>query len=178
MAASYKNGNIVIYNVDTQEYIQYFQVSDSHITSIRWKPHLDTQPKNVLLAVGSDGKITHWHTQSGKVLHVLEDKDNPIMCLDYSSDGSKFATAGNDKKVKLYDDSMKDYLNTMKGCSFNRPGHSNRIFSVCFHKKNPNLVASAGWDNTVHFYDVNTCSVVNRISGPHISGDSIDLKDN
>jgi WD40 repeat protein len=126
--------------------------------------------------VTADGKITHWHTATGKALHTMEEKDNPIMCLDYSKDGMLFATAGNDKHVKLYDDNTKTLLKIMKPGSFNQPGHSNRIFAVNFHKENPNLIASGGWDNTIQFYDVRQGTIVNSIYGPHICGDSIDMK--
>ena len=125
IAASYQNGYVVIYNLDTQEHVQYFQGSESPVTSLRWKPYSDSKPKNILLAVGTDGKIIHWHSLTGKILHTLEDKENPIMCLDYNSEGSMFATGGNDKKVKLYDEYMKVYLNEMKGCNFSHPGHTN-----------------------------------------------------
>ncbi|MFM7858898.1 MAG: WD40 repeat domain-containing protein, partial [Flammeovirgaceae bacterium] len=120
----------------------------------------------------------HWHTLSGRTLHIIDEPESPVMCLDYNSDGTLFAAAGNDKKVKLYDEQMKVKINTMKSGGFNHPGHSNRIFSLCFHKNNSNLLASGGWDNTIQFYDLKTSQVVNSIFGPHICGDSIDLKDN
>ncbi len=178
IAAGYSNGNIVIYNIETKEHLKFFSATDYPITSLRWKPHSDDKPKNILLSSTADGKIIHWHTLSGRTLHTIEEPDNPVMCLDYNSDGSLFAAAGNDKKVKLYDEQMKVKINTMKSGGFNHPGHSNRIFSVCFHKENNNLLASGGWDNTVQFYDLKTSQVVNSIFGPHICGDSIDLKGN
>ena len=100
------------------------------------------------------------------------------MCLDYNKDGYMFAVASNDKKVKLYVENMKVYLNAMKAGGFNHLGHSNRILSLCFHKKMNNLLASRGWDNTAQFYDLKSSQVVNSIFGPHICGDAIDLKDN
>ena len=100
--------------METKDHKQFFQYSDSPVTSIRWKPYSGDKSKNILLAVNSDGNIVHWHTLSGKVLHVLNDKENPILCLDYNSEGSFFATAGNDKKVKIWDESMKVLHSTMK----------------------------------------------------------------
>ncbi len=164
--------------METKDHKQFFQYSDSPVTSIHWKPYSGDKSKNILLAVNSDGNIVHWHTLSGKVLHVLNDKENPILCLDYNSEGSFFATAGNDKKVKIWDESMKVLHSTMKGCSLSKPGHSNRIFSVCFDKSDSNLLASAGWDNTVQFYDIKSGCIISSIYGPHISGDSIDIKNN
>jgi COMPASS component SWD3 len=144
------------------------------VTCIRWKPHFESKPKNILVSVAADGQIIHWHSSSGKQLHVIKE-DSPIMCMDYIRDGNLFATAGNDMKVRLYDDNTKTVLRTMKP-GFDQPGHSNRIFALNFHKENTNLLASGGWDNTIQFYDVREGHIVNSIYGPHICGDAIDMK--
>ncbi len=107
----------------------------------------------------------------------MEEKDNPIMCMDYNSDGTLFVTAGNDRKVRLYDDNMKSVISVMKPGGLNHPGHSNRIFSICFHLGFSGLLASGGWDNTVQFYDIRSGTITNSLYGPHICGDAIDLKD-
>jgi COMPASS component SWD3 len=171
----YSNGYVCVFNIETGE-ARTMKDGDYPITSLRWKNSHDLKPKNILVAVSADGKITHWHTSSGKTLHVMEQKDNPIMCMDFNPDGNIFATAGTDKKVRLYDDDTKTLLRVMKPGDFNHPGHSNRIFSLNFHKENTNLLASGGWDNTIQFYDLRDGTVVQSIFGPHICGDSIDMK--
>jgi WD40 repeat protein len=175
LAAAYSNGYISIFSLDTHKY-KYMKASEYPVTSIRWKPHFESKPKNILVSVTADGKITHWHTATGKALHTMEEHDNPIMCLDFSNDGDLFATAGNDKLVRLYDDNTKTLLNIMKPGNWNEPGHSNRIFCLNFHKENSNLLVSGGWDNTIQFYDVKQGLIVNSVYGPHICGDAIDLK--
>ncbi len=99
------------------------------------------------------------------------------MCLDYSPDGALFATAGNDRLLRLYDDNMKSVVTVMKPGGLNKPGHSNRIFAVCFHRGFLGMMASGGWDNTIQFYDVRSGTISNSIFGPHICGDAIDFKD-
>ena len=47
IAASYSNGNIVIYNTETRDHLKYFQASDFPVTCIRWKPHSEDKPKNL-----------------------------------------------------------------------------------------------------------------------------------
>lgn len=98
------------------------------------------------------------------------------MCLDFNSDGSLFATGGNDKVIKLYDDNMKTLITTMKSNSFSQPGHSNRIFSVIFNKESDNMLISGGWDNTLQIYDVRERAIVASIYGPHVCGDALDVK--
>jgi COMPASS component SWD3 len=177
LAAGYSNGSVSVFNIETGTH-KDMKCGEFPVTSIRWKPHAENKPKNILLSVTADGRITLWHTASGKALHTMVEKDNPIMCLDYSRDGQLFATAGNDKLVRIYDDNTKTLLKIMKPGSFDQPGHSNRIFSVNFHKENQNLLASGGWDNTVQFYDLREGTIINSIYGPHICGDSIDMKGN
>ena len=46
-----------------------------------------------------------------------------------------------------------------------------------FSKKDPNLLMSAGWDNTILLYDIRTKQVQNYLYGPHVCGDGLDLKD-
>lgn len=152
--------------------------SEYPITSLRWKPYLGTKPKNIITTVTADGRIDFWHYSSGKLLYTLQEADNPIMCVDFNSEGNLFATGGNDKQVRLYDDNMKTLITTMKSNSFQLPGHSNRVFSVIFHKDNDNVLLSGGWDKTIQIYDVREKNIVASIYGPHICGDAIDIKGN
>ena len=55
-------------------------------------------------------------------------------------------------------------------------GHSNRIYSIRWDPNNDNLVYSGGWDNIVSLYDTRARHAVNHISGPYISGDTIDVR--
>ena len=109
------------------------------------------------------------------IAHQIREK-SPIMCLDYNTDGDKFATAGNDVEVRIYDDEKKAVIQTMKPTT-KHPGHNNRIFSLCFHKEMPNLLVSGGWDKTVQFYDLRTGYVSNSVFSGQICGDTIDLKE-
>ena len=176
IAAGLSSGYVCIFNTDGSGVPKTMKASDYPVTSVRWKPHLEMKPKNILVSVTADGKITHWHTASGKALYTMEETDNPIMCIDYSPDGSLFSTGGSDKMVRLYDDNTKSLVQIMKPLNFNSPGHSNRIFCINFHVENSNLMASGGWDNTIQFYDIRQGTIINSIYGPHICGDSVDMK--
>ena len=120
-------------------------------TSLRFRPHTSSsKTKNVLLAVNSDGAVQHWHITSGKRLHEIIEKDNQCFAVDYRPDGQLFATAGKDQAVRVYDESTKTLVSTLKGGMAQvTPGHSNRVFSLKFNPDDPNLLVSGGWDNTV-----------------------------
>ncbi|CAM9752483.1 unnamed protein product, partial [Chrysoparadoxa australica] len=58
------------------------------------------------------------------------------------------------------------------------PGHSNRVFSVKFNPRDPEVLLSGGWDNTVQIWDMRVGHSVRSIFGPHLSGDALDISGN
>lgn len=142
------------------------------ITCLRWKP----KNRTTLLCTTAEGLIFQVHSSTGKVLQTIEEKDNPLMCCDYSVNGKYFATGGNDKVVRLYDDETKTLVSKLETRSIHLPQHSNRIFSVKFHPTDENLLFSAGWDNTILLYDVRAKETQDFLYGPHVCGDGMDVK--
>ena len=174
LAGGYSSGNIILYDANNGDYLKNMYLSEYPISSLRWK--LSGQ-KPILVAVHSDGKVSQWFPNAGKMLYCIEEKDNFIMCLDYEHSGTVFATGGSDNTVRLYDDETKTLITKMSS-NLDYISHSNRIFSLCFGKTDfyESLLTSGGWDNTIKFYDTKSKKIVNSIFGPHIVGDSIDMK--
>ena len=177
IAAGYSSGYLGIYNLEKPEtsndYRKAYNLSTFPITCLRWKPY----NKTTLILVTAEGYILEVHSKSGKILQQIQEENNPLMCADYSTDGLLFATGGNDKYVRLYDDNTKTLIKKLERHRYDLPEHSNRIFAVKFSKKDPNLLLSGGWDNTILLYDIRAREVQNYLYGPHICGDGMDLKD-
>lgn len=57
----------------------------------------------------------------------------------------------------------------------NKPGHTNRIFSVCFNSDDPNLIASAGWDSTVIVHDIRDKGPIAGMLGAYVCGDAVEF---
>ena len=148
------------------------------VTWLRWRPTTsEMKTKNILVAGAADGSIYHWHVTSGKLLHTIEPVDGiQYYCLDYSPDGRHFALGGKDFAVKIIDEHTKTLIDSLTGGG-GSPGHSNRIFSVKYNPDDANMLVSGGWDNTVLLWDLRTPKCVGSIYGPHICGDSIDIRD-
>jgi len=57
----------------------------------------------------------------------------------------------------------------------NKTGHSNRIFCVKYNKKDPNLIASAGWDNTIIVHDIRKKGPIAGMLGAYVCGDALEF---
>uniref|UniRef100_A0A7S3NKS8 Anaphase-promoting complex subunit 4 WD40 domain-containing protein n=1 Tax=Aureoumbra lagunensis TaxID=44058 RepID=A0A7S3NKS8_9STRA len=151
-------------------------------TIARWRPVGNTErTKNVLLTGNAHGALQHWHVTSGKCLNSYIDEENQIYALDYLPSGDRFAAAGKDPIIKIFDEDTRQLVSTLKGgFGFGlkgEHGHSNRIFSLKFDSSDPNILASAGWDNTIQIWDCRQERSVRTIYGPHLCGDSLDISD-
>lgn len=178
LAAGLSTGRIAIHNLELQptslKYKEKYKISEYPVTCVRWKP----KNKTTLLVISAEGLITQVHSASGKVLQKIEETGNPLLCADYSCDGNYFATGGNDRAVKLYDDNTKTLVTKLEEHKISLPLHSNRIFAVKFSPTDPNLLLSGGWDSNILLYDIRAKEVQNYAYGPHICGDGLDIKDN
>jgi COMPASS component SWD3 len=66
----------------------------------------------------------------------------------------------------------------LSGGMWQYPGHANRIFSIKFNPDDPNIILSAGWDNTIYFWDIRDGKSFGSIYGPAVSGDALDIRGN
>lgn len=126
----------------------------------------------------SSGHVRHWHITTGQCLSTITE-DSEILAAAYSCDFQSFATAGSDCKIRLYDEGSLKLVSTFErsfsASSSVMDGHASRVFAVRYHPSNPTCFLSAGWDDTVQFWDTRQSHSVRRISGPHVCGDSLDI---
>lgn len=183
IASGSSEGTVHVYSLTASEkpihVMNGAEVTGIPITCLRWRPHTGiSKTKHVLVSSCADGNISHWHVPSGKLLHRITEPENQVLCLDYNRDGSNFATAGKDRKVRIYDENTKSLLVELTGGMWQYPGHANRIFSIKFNPEDPNIILSAGWDNTIYFWDIRDGKSFGSIYGPAVSGDALDIRGN
>ncbi|CDW82968.1 wd repeat protein [Stylonychia lemnae] len=106
--------------------------------------------------------------------------DTTLNCLDFNLTSEKLAVAGNDSKVKIYNEHSpdKELLMTLKPTGRNFPGHTNRVYALKFSNTEENILYSSGWDDTVQINDLREGGSVGIISGTHVCGDAIDVCEN
>lgn len=110
VAAGLGNGNVHIYQGRTGRLSYQLATSTKGfpLTAMRFRPtSASAKTRNVLLTANADGSVQHWHVTSGKCLHTIVEPDNEVFAIDYTHDGSMFATAGKDFTVRIYDEATK-----------------------------------------------------------------------
>ncbi|XP_078070971.1 WD repeat-containing protein 1 [Mustelus asterias] len=78
-----------------------------------------------------------------------------VNCLRYSNDGSKFASAGADGQVFIYDGKNGDQLCALGGGS----AHSGGVYAISWSPENTHLLSASG-DKTVKLWDVEANTAV------------------
>jgi WD40 repeat protein len=179
LAAGCGDGAVRVFDAETGKLNYNLNIAAQALptTALCWRPVTESsRTRNVLIAANADGAVQHWHVTSGRCLHEINDPNNSLFTIDYSSDGTKFATAGKDYAVRIYDEATKTMVSKMEGGYHAiTKGHSNRIFSLKFDKSDDNIVVSGGWDNTIQIWDLRVERSIRSFFGPHICGDSIDI---
>jgi len=60
-----------------------------------------------MIATNADGSLLHFHTTSSRQLHKIYDKKNQLLTADYKGDGMSFLTAGEDGKIRVYNEQTR-----------------------------------------------------------------------
>lgn len=182
------DGSLKLYSANTGKIIATLNAPPAAsedgvpVTCVRWRPQFtaggNVRASSVLCSTLSDGSIQHWHLQNYKITHDEKHHvgiQNHLMALDYTRDGKKYAVAGVNSNVYVYDDHTREIAYTMHSKGLKIYGHRNRILSVKCHPDDENLIITAGWDNTVKIYDLRDKAPVGSMRGPLLGGDSIDV---
>ncbi|XP_052786380.1 uncharacterized protein LOC128221815 [Mya arenaria] len=169
-------------------------------------------PKNpkILFAGTSEGQIlscdiSDFITEDGKIVEdftniqvekderwheVLQEKKdsmkNEINCLDFDYTLQRYATAGRDLSIRIYDANTNQlvseytgYDNTKDPTNQSTAGAGMRVFSLKWHPEYDDIFLTGGWDKHIKIWDARNNEGIRRtIHGPHLAGDSLDLKGN
>lgn len=150
------------------------------VTMLRFHP----KNSNEVWASSAEGKVYAGNMLDGTCRAILTEPNNEINCLAFSLNGDILSTAGRDHAIRLYDTTTMQVTKVYEGQVITQApedftGHSNKIFVVKYHPDDNNVFVSGGWDNFVGIWDRRTAKGLQRhISGPHIAGDGLDIKNN
>ncbi|XP_056153574.1 uncharacterized WD repeat-containing protein all2124-like [Lampris incognitus] len=192
LAVGLTNGAIKLHKTGTGSLIRTLRnVSNTPVTALRFTS--SPQANSLLLAAYACGTVRCWYVCGGECLWAqreVTEELNPVgggreenretLCLSLSPSGERAATGGSDSAVHLYDLATRQRLMTCKAssCRTTMDGHRSRVFAVTFHPLQEKEFISAGWDNTIQFWDSRQERAVSRIWGPLVCGEALQIDPN
>ena len=86
--------------------------------------------------------------------------------------GDAFITAGNDAQINIYSIHTLQKIMTCEASAAKNivDGHNSSVYALKHHPNDIWNFISAGWDDTVHFWDRRESRSQRKIFGPHICG--------
>ena len=164
------NGNVYVRDAITSRLMYKIDVlhTSNPITSIKWHPKID----NAFLCSSASGYVSLWHTETGQNLWMFKEEGNETSSIAISPSGTQFTTVGSDKVVRIYAIQKHVKLYDLSARNYDQgvvTGHQSRIYAASY--LNDDVVATAGWDDTVLFWDIRTGKVERSIFGPHLNGE-------
>ena len=147
------------------------------ITSVRFKPETsDSTKKNIMLVTTCDGGVIHWNSSNGKCMNSTRLREDQVYSSDYSPSGTKYALGCNEGIIKIYDENNYTEITSYTSHVNKDIHHAQRVF--CTKWFNENNILTAGWDNKISIWDARTYTLARQILGPHVCGDSVDIRGN
>ncbi|RZF33964.1 hypothetical protein LSTR_LSTR012084 [Laodelphax striatellus] len=91
-----------------------------------------------------------------------------------------FASYGEDSKIFIYNEETMSVRQTHTLSAFapKKDGHVGSICTLVFHPQNANEFLTAGWDNSVHYWDLRRANSPRSVQGLNITGDGLDISPN
>ncbi|XP_011703403.1 PREDICTED: WD repeat-containing protein 5-like isoform X1 [Wasmannia auropunctata] len=185
LAAGLTDGNLKLYKVSTGENTLILcdaemMQNPAPVTAVKHRPVRRSHPiTRTMIATYANGCIKCWHYPTAQCLYTIRER-RQTLGLAYHPQLPKFVTVGDDTNLYLYDEETKtrervfcgsDALDVMDG-------HKSRVFSACFNPKSAYELISAGWDDTIQFWDTRQAHSLRFISGVHMCGDGLDISRN
>lgn len=149
------------------------------VTCAKYVPVPEGKLSSVLITTYGDGLIKFWRFMTGECVQTL-DVDEQVLALSFDCLGKYFQIAGEDGAIRVYDVATGKQAGRLRASSNHalNDGHRSRVFALAAHPHTPHELLSAGWDNTVQFWDMRHPHAVRRIYGPHICGEGLSIDPN
>ena len=113
---------------------------------------------------------------SGKIVNRTSFEDKTIYSIEYANDGMHYAVGLADCSIRIFDGVTRKEEIVLGGKdNLKVVGHMNKIYALRYHKDNPKILISGGWDDNVLFWDLTSGTPIKVIVGPHIFGEGLDI---
>ncbi|XP_071372656.1 WD repeat-containing protein 1 isoform X2 [Centroberyx affinis] len=118
---------------------------------------LPQMERGVAKVLGGDPKGNNFLYTNGKsvIIRNIDGHSRFVNCVRFSPDGNRFATAGADGQIILYDGKTGDKIGSLGG----EKAHSGGVYAVSWSPDSSRLISASG-DKTVKLWDVGAGTAV------------------
>lgn len=143
MLASLYNGNVHIWNHESQTLIKSFEVCDLPVRAVKFVPR-----KNWLCTGSDDMQIRIYNYNTLERVHQFEAHSDYIRCIAVHPTQPFIITSSDDMLIKLWDWEKK------WTCTQVFEGHTHYVMQIVINPKDNNTFASASLDRTVKVWQL------------------------
>ena len=169
------DGDVYVRDSDTSRLLYKIRATKTvcPITSIKWHPKM----LNTFICTSSEGTISAWFIENNQKVWSIKEEGNETSSVAISPMGNNFVTVGGDKVVRLYDLQSRQKISEFQTKLYKQgvvSGHEGRCFAALYHTEN--TCVTAGWDDTILYWDLRTGNVERTFFGPHLNGESLAIR--
>lgn len=143
MLVSLYNGNVHIWNVDSQQLVKSFEICDLPVRAARFVPR-----KNWVVTGSDDMQIRVFNYNTLERVHLFEAHTDYIRSIAVHPTQPFLLTSSDDMMIKLWDWDKK------WACSQIFEGHTHYVMQIVINPKDNNQFASASLDRTIKVWQL------------------------
>jgi WD40 repeat protein len=151
-ASGDSNGNIHLWQVETQRQVHDLRGHSSAVWSLSFSPD-----GKFLISGSSDSTIRIWDIHKLQCIHVLRGYKNWVCSISVSPNGRFLASSSTDSRIRLWDIKRQQIVHEFKG--------HNRWFSSIAFSPDSKILVSGGEDDTIRFWDVDNRRIIHILEG-------------
>ncbi|CAB4067435.1 TBC1 domain family member 30 [Lepeophtheirus salmonis] len=134
---------------------------------------------SIVSATYFSGFLRIWDYTNGSLLGQVQDENKEVeyLCLSLNPFIDVTAVGLCNGNIKLYDENTLQVTSVLRRSSFASAvdGHNDKVFCIQNHPLNPNEFISAGWDETLQYWDARIPKAVRSIFGPFVCGEGLEF---
>ena len=162
----HKNKQISLWDLTEQKKTEVIHISNTPIRTGQ-----TCNANNFILTGDENGLVKKHQLNNGDLVQLFQAHEKGINQIISSSDGKKFATASDDKTLKVWNSKTGELLHTLEG-------HKGSILSLAF-SKDGNFLYSGGKDKLIKWWNLSSGTEISsfKAHGSDVT-DLIALEDN